>query len=144
MSTLIAKIAQAIDDIPGNPSSLEIARVSIEEYQRAIWPAAFDTSYSMRRTYPELRRARASNITANIMHIVRKYIYDNKSVSNASRELMETLYESGAEIITDADRAVVGLSTRDSYGLTSEELRIIEARRIQVTLGSIQPMIFPR
>lgn len=63
---------------------------------------------------------------------------------DASRELAKMLYESGADIITDADRATAGLSPRGPYGLTREQLRIIEARHTEMMLHPLPPIIMPK
>lgn len=143
---IVEQVAIEIADIPGDPSSLEIARVAIEAYQRALWPPAFDRP---RGSYlqPQHRRIRAQQITAHIMHIIGKYLCDHGKVRGhmeASQELMEALYESGAQIITDADRAAAGLLPRGPLGLTVEELRIMEARLTEAMLRPMPPMIVSR
>jgi cytosine/adenosine deaminase-related metal-dependent hydrolase len=141
MADIVEQVACEIADIPGNPSSLEIARIAIEAYQRALWTPHFDRS---NRIWPEIRRSRASQITAFIMNIVGKHLCDHGDVQGhreASSDLFEALYESGAEVITDADRAAVGLSPRGPYGLTEEQLRILDARYTEAMLRPI-PTLF--
>lgn len=143
---VVEQVAEAIADIPGNPSSLEIARIAIEAYQEAIWSPTFDIS-NRAGMVPELRRVRAQQTTAHIMHIVSKYLCDHGEMDghkHASRELMEALYESGAEVITDIDRATAGLPPRGPYGLTAEELRIRGARLTEAMLRPMPPMILAR
>jgi hypothetical protein len=138
MTDIVEQVATEIADIPGDPSSLEIARIAIEAYQRAIWEPTM-------KMVPELRRYRASQITSQIMHILGKYICahaDRNLHRDASRDLMETFYESGAELIPDADRAAVGLTPRGPYGLTAQELAILENRRIEIMLRPL-PMMIP-
>lgn len=140
---IVEKVATEIADIPGDPSSLEIARVAIEAYQNALWPPIFDTT---NRFMPNLRRHRAQQLTAHIMHVVGKYLCDHgaaKGSRDASRELMEALYDSGADIITDADRATAGLPARGPCGLTEEELNILEVKRIEMMLRPISSMTIP-
>lgn len=131
---VVEKVAEAIAEIPGKPSTLEIARIAIEAYQEAIWSPTFDIS-NRAGMVPEFRRARAQQTTAHIMSIVGKYLCDHgeaRGHRDASRELMEALYEAGAEVITDHDRATAGLAPRGPYGLTAEELRIRENRLLEV------------
>src|SRR5689334_16785386 len=97
---IVEKVAEAIVDIPGDPSSLEIARIAIEAYQEAMWPPAFGVS-NRNGMIPELRRTRAHQLTAHIMQIVGKYLCDHgeaRGHRDASRDLMEAIYESGAEV----------------------------------------------
>lgn len=143
MTDIVEQVAAEIAEIPGDPSPLEIARIAIEAYQRALWPSYFDRNAPL---YPEHRSYRAHAITAHIINIVGKYLCDHgetRGPRDASRDLLEALYESGAEIITDADRAVAGLSPRGPYGLTREQLCILDARRTQAMLGPIPPFITP-
>lgn len=138
---IVEAVATEIADIPGDPSSLEIARVAIEAYQRALWTPHFDRAAPF---YPEHRRNRANALTAHIMSIVGKYLCDHGAAHGhreASRDIFEALYESGAEIITDADRASAGLPARGPYGLTREQLRALDARYTEAMLRPIPPMI---
>lgn len=143
---IVKTVADAIAEIPGQPSDMEIARIAIEAYQTALWTPAFGTS-SRAGMIPEMRRNRASRITAHIMHLIGKYLCDHgeeRGPRYASEALFEALYESGADIVTDADRATAGLAARGPYGITAEELRIIEAKRIQEMLAPMSPMIIAR
>lgn len=142
---IVDKVAADITEIPGNPSAREIARIAIEAYQRELWTPAFNIE-NRRGMMPEFRRLRASQLTAHIMSIVSKYLCrhgDADGARDASRDLFLTIYESGAEIITDLDRSTAGLSPRNQYGITAEELRIREAKYIQAMLGTVPPMIVP-
>lgn len=143
---IVEKVADAIADIPGDPSSLEIARIAIEAYQKELWSPAFDTSNRFLAA-PWLRRVRADQIASHILNIVGKYLCDHggaRGHRDASRDLVEALYESGADIITDADRATAGLPMRGPYGLTVEELRILEARHTEAMLRPIPPFVVDR
>lgn len=143
MTDIVEQVALELAEIPGDPSSLEIARIAIEAYQRALWPPYFERRAPF---YPEHRRQRASAITAHIMAIVGKYLCDHdgaRGPRDASRELFEALYEAGGDIITDADRATAGLPMRGPYGLTLEQLSILEARHTQAMLGPVPAFILP-
>lgn len=140
---IVGKVAADIAEIPGNPNAREIARVAIEAYQKALWTPAFDIS-SRGGMVPELRRNRASQITSHIMQLIGRYICDHgeeRGSREASAVLFEAIYESGADIITDTDRATAGLAPRGAYGITAEELRIMEARRMKAMLGPLPSFI---
>lgn len=142
---IVSKVAEDIAEIPSNPSAHEIARVAIESYQREIWTPAFDIG-NRSGMIPELRRNRAQSLTANIMHIIGKYLCDHgemRGSREASRDLFEAIYESGAEIITDVDRSTAGLARRGPYGLTAEELRILEAKHTIAMLAPMPPFVMP-
>lgn len=137
------KVAAEIDAIPGQPTTYEVARVAIEAYQREMWTPHFDLSRKF-RLFPELRRNRASQLTAHIMNLISKYICDHGDHDlhrRASGDLFEAIYESGCDVITDADRKAVGLPDRGPYGMTSEEMRIMEARHTEAMLSPMPPMI---
>lgn len=142
---IVGKVAADIEEIPGNPSAREIARVAIEAYQRELWTPAFN--YTNRNgMLPELRRNRTNQLTAQIMQIVGKYLCDHgdaHGARDASRDLFEAIYESGAEVITDLDRAKAGLPPRGPYGLTAEELRIREAKLTEAMLRPLAPLLLP-
>lgn len=137
---IIDIVAADIAEIPGHPSPREIARIAIEAYQRELWTPAFDRRGP---PMPELRRIRANQLTAHIMHIISDYLCDHdgaRGPRDASRDLFEAIYESGAEIVTDYDRATVGLQARGQYGMTPQELQIREARYLQAALGPAPPL----
>ncbi len=46
---------------------------------------------------------------------------------DATRAIVDLLWRIGADIITDAERAEIGLPARDNLGWTAEELSIREA-----------------
>lgn len=141
---IVETVAAELAEIPGDPSSLEIARIAIEAYQRALWEPHFNRTG--RLAYPDHRIARANSLTAHIMSIVGKYLCDHgdsKGRRDASRDLYEAIYESGVDIITDADRAVAGLPARGPFGLTVEQLRILDARYTEAMLRPA-PFVQPR
>ena len=141
---IVDKVATAITEIPGKPSAHEIARVAIEEYQKALWTPMFDQQERFGGLVPERRRRWAHAVTSHIMHMIGKYLCDHgdaHGARDASSELFEALYESGAYIVTDSDRTAAGLLPRGPYGFTQEELAIMEAKRVQAMLGPMPPMI---
>lgn len=148
MSEIIEQVAQAIcgDNNPEN--ILEIhrirARAAIEAYQSALWPPmSFETT---RALTIDRRRMRANQLTAHIMHTIGKYLCRHGEVDGAreaSAALFEMLYEAGADIITDLDRANAGLAPRDHSGMTREELHILEMKRIEAMLAPRPPFVMP-
>jgi hypothetical protein len=143
---IVKQVADAIDDVPGKPTSLEVARVAIEEYQKALWTPYFDMD-SRGLMMPERRRARAQALTSHIMQLIQRYLCDHFEEDGhreASAVLFEALYESGADIITDADRSAAGLPPRGPYGLTADEMRLMEHKHMTAMLHPMPPLIVPR
>ncbi len=141
---IVQQVAKAIDEIPGQPTTREIARIAIEEYQEALWLPVFGalaSNYTI--PPPALRHHRAQAITARIMQIIGNYLRHDGDLdgSEASRDLYRTFYETGAEVVTDADRTAAGLPMRGPHGLTLEELRIMELKRMEVMLRPMQPIV---
>jgi hypothetical protein len=137
MDDIIKKVADAIQDkcrergFNGCPEPLvhHVALAAIEAYQKALWTPYFDRPHGM--AYPERRRTWANSLTSHIMNIVGKYLCRHGEVDGAreaSRELFEALYGAGAYIVTDVDRANAGLAVRGPYGLTAEEMKIMELK----------------
>lgn len=141
---VVQKVAAAIR-ARDSQDEFAIARAAIEAYQDAIWPVHhFSDKFSVA---PELRRNKANALTAHVMNVISKYLCDHGDAHghrDASRALMQMFYESGADIITDADRAAAGLPDRGPSGLTREELQIMEARRMEAMLAPMPPMFITR
>lgn len=138
---IVKIVAEAIEAIPGRPSSAEIARVAIEEYQNALWPPI---DFNSRTLTIDRRRLRAESLTAHIMHAIGDYLCRHGEVDGAreaSRKLFEMLHEAGAYIVTDLDRSEAGLPHRDHNGLTRDELRIMEAKHIEAMLRPMPPIM---
>lgn len=140
MMDIVDKVAADIAEIPGNPSVREIARVAIEAYQRELWPPAFDRQHML----PEMRWVRAQRLVAFIMAAMGKHLCEHgerHGARDASHDLFEALYEAGAEVVTDADRAIAQLPPRGPYGLTAQDLVLLEQRRLEVMRT---PLVIPR
>jgi hypothetical protein len=144
---VVKTVADAIAGIPDRfPSAEVVARVAIEEYQKALWTPLFDQE-SRFGFVPELRRRHAQMLTAHIMQAIGDYLCrhgEEDGLREASEKLFEMIYESGAYVLTDADRQAAGLPMRGPYGLTMEELKIMEMKRIEAMLSPIPPMIISR
>lgn len=66
------------------------------------------------------------------MHLIDEYITDreNNNYRKAYNALYEAFHQAGVEVLTDHDRAMAGLPTRDVKGWTPQELAILEAARL--------------
>jgi hypothetical protein len=85
------------------------------------------------------RSVRADQILALIMHIVHRHVdIPRDAERDLMRELSDQLWADGAQMITEGDRIAAGLSPRGIYGLTVDELCIIEAR---LTMSMMQPLV---
>lgn len=78
----------------------------------------------------DFRRARAMQFCAAISDVLREFI-PHESQCDAHYALLKMLYDSGVDVVTDADRAQAGLPPRDNLGWTADELRIIEAIKLE-------------
>jgi hypothetical protein len=89
------------------------------------------------------RQQRADELTARVMSVIGKYLerHDGEACRDAGHALFDLFYGSGVEVISDADRAAAGLLQRDEQGLTPEELQILEARRMQIMLAPMPPVL---
>lgn len=120
------------------------ARAAIEAYQDAIWPIHHFTDRAM---LPELRHIKAQQITAHILQVIGPFLCDHgdsRGYQDAGRALQQMFHEAGADIITDADRRVAGLTDRGPSGLTAQELSILENRKLEAMMQPIRPMIIDR
>lgn len=70
------------------------------------------------------RRQRAMMLTGHIMGLIGGLI-DHDAARDVHDALYKVFFESGAEVISDADRRAAGLPPRDENGLTSEELYLL-------------------
>lgn len=83
-----------------------------------------------------LRRARAQAITAAILHEIKEFLPDDSHrMRHVTTQLLDFFIAAGAEVITDADRAMAGLQPRGPSGLTADELLALEKRRIDAMMG---------
>jgi hypothetical protein len=93
------------------------------------------------------RRLRAMALTAQILQIVGKYIprdQEHDAMRDLHYELQEALEKVGAEVVTDFDREQYGLSPRGPDGWTMEEIMKLEARRLELMLAPLPPIVMPR
>ena len=91
---------------------------------------------------PVDRRAmRARHLAAAMLRELDDFI-PRDSRSGAHDALMKLFMDSDAEVITSADRITAGLPERNSFGLTPDEHRAIEAQRMLMLVSSPTPILF--
>lgn len=87
------------------------------------------SSYDFHR--PDLRQQRAQSMT----HAIRQEIEPFLERGTDQHSLMEKLFvlcmQRGVEVLTDADRALLGLSARTTDGWTAEEIFALEQQRLK-------------
>ena len=91
------------------------------------------------------RRMRAMALTHQIMQIVGKYVDRDRErdcMRDLAYELQEHLEKGGAEVISDYDRQVCGLSPRGPDGWTMEEIIELEKRRLELMCAPMPTVIF--
>lgn len=84
---------------------------------------------------PNLRRARSDQFTHMVMQVIEPYLEqhgEHDVRKYALRELHKLFSNIGADIVTDFVRAELGLPLRDNEGWTPDELRAMEARRLEI------------
>jgi hypothetical protein len=73
-----------------------------------------------------------ASVAALVMGAISKHIPDDgHSRGDAMTDLVSALHDATIDIITQEDRAKAGLPPRSAAGWTDQELRIIDAMRIQ-------------
>jgi hypothetical protein len=91
----------------------------------------------------DMRRLRAQQLVAAVMHVASKYVESDEGDSRRELyyELFALLHENGVEILTDADRAEMGLPPRGPDGWTVEELIAREKWRIECLARPLQHFV---
>lgn len=98
------------------------------------------------------RHPRAQQITALLMHIIRRHVdFDKVDPGGKDRverdlccDIEDQLWADGAQMITEGDRIAAGLPPRNTEGLTVDELCIIEARLTMAMLQPVAPIVIDR
>lgn len=85
-------------------------------------------------SYQDLRRIRTDRLTASIMQELSPLLEDDQQ-RDVREAIHKLLWRSGAEFLTDHDRRECGLPDRNNEGWTPDELRILEAKRIEMLLS---------
>ncbi len=89
---------------------------------------------------PDLRRLRAQQLTASIMQELNPLLRDDQR-RDVHEAVYSLLWRSGAEVLTDSARREAGLPDRNNEGWTADELRVLEAKRLEVLLGPVPPLL---
>lgn len=99
-----------------------------------------------RMTYwPDVRRRRAQALTATVMQIVGKRMphAENRELRDICRDIEDTLRGQGYEVLNDLDRETLGFPPRGPDGWTIDELRALEAKRLEVLTRPMPPIFMP-
>jgi len=100
------------------------------------------TLHAMERL--DLRRARATRLVAALMHELVGVLPDDRYIIRDVHDtLMRVLSNEGIEVISDANRQVLGLPPRGPDGWTAEEIVAMERRRMDEMLRPIS-MVVPK
>lgn len=88
-----------------------------------------------------VRRRRADALAVAAFRKIEQFIDYDKH-----RDVMEALIElfchTGIQVLTDTERAEAGLPPRGPEGWTAQELAVLEAHRLHVLIGPLQPVVF--
>jgi hypothetical protein len=110
--------------------------------------SALDDDRPSRQGFRMNRRAiRAQQLTALVLHIVSPHICDHnkhRDRHNAvARALEEAFHRADIQILTEADRAELGLPRRGADGWTVEEILAYENRFLELLLRPPPAFVFP-
>lgn len=87
------------------------------------------------------RRARAMAIVGSIMKTIDPLLGEDVRRGRIADALLGLFHEADAEIITEHDRREAGLPPRNEYGLTPFEHQAIEAKRYELMVQPLMPMV---
>lgn len=79
------------------------------------------------------RSHHAMMLTAMIMDVLKPHLRDD-AYGAVVVELQDLMWSQGVQVITEAERIAAGRMPRNHYGMTLEELAIIEHRQIEAML----------
>jgi len=111
-----------------------------EENPKTATEAMIYANEERRRSlYPDLRLQRATSLVAAVLQKIDPYLdrQQDRARRDAYEALIELFHSEGVDVITDHDRAAVGLPPRGPSGLTSEEMLAMEKRRLDYLLAPI-------
>lgn len=86
------------------------------------------------------RGIHAMQLTAMIMNVLDPYL-DAKEYGEVVLELQNLMWSQGVQVITEAERIAAGRPPRNHYGMTLEELAILEQRQIDAMLRPTEVMM---
>lgn len=79
------------------------------------------------------RGIHAMQLTAMIMEVLKPHL-DTQAYGEVVLELQNLMWSQGVQVITEAERIAAGRPPRNHYGMTLEELAILEQRQIDAML----------
>lgn len=82
----------------------------------------------------DIRRRRADVFLHHIMHCIGPHLREDANLSRIADDILRQVYDAGAEIITDSERARLGLPPRNLDGWTDAELVAMESLRLELML----------
>ena len=85
----------------------------------------------------DVRRRRAESLAVAILREIDDHVA-RESWRDIHHKLLDLLTMEGVEILTDADRATIGLPPRGPDGWTAEEIVALENHRLQALLRPMQ------
>lgn len=88
---------------------------------------------------PNYREMRARHLASSLLRELEDYI-PRATCSRAYDALLELFVKTDAEIITNMDRTAAGLPERNECGLTPEEHRIMESRKMLALVAPPAPV----
>jgi hypothetical protein len=94
----------------------------------------------------DLRRMRADQLAHAIFRKVQPRLHgedEDRIDRDVFYAILEVLYEAGVEVITDWQRAELGLPPRGPDGWTDDEVRAMEAMRMKALLQPISMQLHP-
>lgn len=110
-----------------------------ELYPELRGPPPTRSSYDFHR--PDLRYRRAQSLA----HAIRQEIEPFLERGADQRPLMDKLFalcmQRGVEVLTDADRATLGLPARTTDGWTAEEIIALEQQRLKAMYEPMPPLL---
>jgi hypothetical protein len=92
---------------------------------------------------PHLRKMRADSLTAAVINRIGNFL-EHEHFRDATRAIFTMFHDGGYDVVTDVDRQRAGLPPRGPYGLTDQELQILEHRRLEHMLNPAPPMMVSR
>ncbi len=86
----------------------------------------------------DLRRSRTQVLTHAVLKEIGPYLREgHRTERDVYEARLKLFYEQGVEIITDVDRAGLGLPPRGPDGWTGEEIVALEQRRLEILTAPI-------
>lgn len=90
-----------------------------------------------------LRQMRAQRITAELMRVLDKHLRHDPDISlrKIHEDIFDMFFKADVDIVTEIDRINAGLPRRNAYGLTREEMQIMEHKRKELMLSPMGKLV---